>query len=94
MDKITIQDIPIEYRIPLVGKYNAGCSRCYSCLEWLGANDALTKTTLIGFAESHGDVMQIHECLQCFKKQRFHVKTKAWLESLLLQFELLKEKNG
>jgi hypothetical protein len=78
-----IKDVPAEFRVNGYNySYNAGCTYCIKCESNLSAI-----TTLIGFAEYNNGLMQIHECKDCFKKQRFHVRSLSFLNTLILLLE-------
>lgn len=62
---ITILEIPIKYRMPLVGKYNGNVLRCFC-----GGDGAKA----IGFSEFNGEVVVIKECPNCFKKWYHHCR--------------------
>ena len=61
MYNITIQDVPMEDRHYLTGKYNASIVDCTGCGKTLDYWDV----RVIGFAEWKGDVVVLKECLSC-----------------------------
>jgi hypothetical protein len=75
--------IPKQYRIGLVGKYNAGCTTCIECDAKLGFNAIKKTSTLIGFSRTDIGIMQVHECKKCFMKQYFHIRTQDFLNHLI-----------
>jgi hypothetical protein len=93
MRRPTIKDVPTRYRLRQVGEYNAGVTRCCKCDTWLSAA-VDEKNTLLGFAQYDNGLMQIHECRNCFKKQRFHVRELDWLETLVRWLDRYHEKVG
>lgn len=80
---ITIMDVPIEYRVPFRGEYNAGVLRCPNC-----DNSFINETDskIIGFAELNGQVVLIQECQKCFEKCYYHV-SKESLGTYLLSLQ-------
>lgn len=64
---MTINDVPLEYRIPKQGTYNASINKCINC------NNDINLSKIVGFFEYLKGIAVLIECEHCFEKQFYHV---------------------
>jgi hypothetical protein len=79
---ITILDIPIKYRMALVGRYNGSVLRCFCERD---------NSKAIGFSELNGEVVIIKECPDCFRKWYHHCRQMSSAKSYIHYLELKKK---
>ena len=84
----SIMEVPLKYRLRLQGKYNAKVCWCVKCNEYFDIN----KYKDLGFSEQGGYLVLIMECQKCWKVQYHHIKSRNYLETILLEFKLIEEK--
>ena len=89
-EETTINDVPMKYRVPLMGTYNVGVLRCPDCNNSFICQ---TDSKIIGFAELNGCVVLIQECQECFERCYYHVSNKSSLETYLLLLDNERNKN-
>lgn len=82
----TINDVPIEFRVPLIGGHNLLLNWCPYCDE----NKEFEYAIPIGFSEYNGDLVFVQECNICFEKSFFHIKNYDSLNTFLIKNKFYK----
>lgn len=90
MSYLSINDVPLKYRMKLTGEYNALIIWCKFCKTNEGVLKSIdmVDANYLGFSEWYGDLVVIQECPECFEKQYHHVKSKDMLETIIRLIEL------